>query len=194
MLIFRMWLCAWVCLFWPSSRLTRRQWTVTYQYQSFMNHSSIPECNYKCETQNSDPEIWPNRYSQTQRNLRVDGYRSSFGPLCVSRSGFRLGLERKQHVLAVHIWTVGGLPGPIANTTPTAPFHSHFACVIARYTFAVLCQITIPSKFSYLHMMARKCTQLFLSWLHWADMESQSRRCRIYGKERGGFSLKLQIW
>ena len=41
-------------------------------------------------------------------------------------------------------------------STPTAPFHLHFASVIAGHTVADQCLITIPSTFSYSDIMARK--------------------------------------
>ena len=117
MLIFRMWLGAWVSVFCTSSRLIRPKWTVTYQCQYFTISNSISEWDHKCETRNAEPEIGPDRSSQTRRNTRVDGYGSGFGLPRVSRSGFWPGLEPNRPVFAVQTRTAGGLPGPVANTT-----------------------------------------------------------------------------
>ena len=121
-----MWLGAWVSVFCTSRRLIRRKWTVTYQCQYFTIDSSISENDHKCETRNAQPEIRPDRSSQTLRILRVDGYRYGFRPPRVSGSGFSPGLEPNWIVFAVQSRTAGGLPGPVANTTfqtlqPTSP-------------------------------------------------------------------------
>jgi len=115
--IFRMWLGAWVCAFCTSRRLIRRKWTVTYQCQYFTISSSISECNHKCETRNTEPEIGTDGSSQTRRNPWVNGYGSRFGPARVSGSGFWTGLEPNQPVFAVQTWTAGMLPWPVANTS-----------------------------------------------------------------------------
>jgi len=115
-LIFRMWLGAWVCLFCTSRRLIRRKWPVTYQCWYFTIHSSISECDHKCETWNAEPKIGTNGSSQTRGNPRVDGYGSAFGLPRVSRSGFWPGLEPNRPVFVVRTRTAGGFPGPVANT------------------------------------------------------------------------------
>jgi len=114
--IFRMWLGAWVSVLCTSRRLIRRKWTVTYQCQNFMISSSLSKCDHKCETRNAEPEIGPDRSSETRWNPRVDRYGSGFGPPRVSGSGFWPGWEPNRPVFAVQTRTTGGLPGPIANT------------------------------------------------------------------------------
>jgi len=81
-----------------------------------MINSSISECDHKCETRNTEPKIGTDGSIQTQRNPRVDGYRSWFGPRRVSGSGFWTDLEPNRPVFAVQTRTAGGLPGPISNT------------------------------------------------------------------------------
>jgi hypothetical protein len=115
-LIFRMWLGAWVFLFYTSRRLIRRKWTVMYQGQYFTINSSISECDHKCETRNAEPEIGTNGSSLTRQNPRVDGNRSGFGPPRVCGSGFWPVLEPNRPVFAVQTRTAGGLPVPVANT------------------------------------------------------------------------------
>ena len=87
-----------------------------YQCQYFTIHSSISECNHKCETRDTELEIGPDGFSQTRRNLRVDWYGSGFGPLRVSGSGVWPGLEPNRPVFVVQTWTAGRLPGPIAHS------------------------------------------------------------------------------
>jgi len=116
MLIFRMWLGAWVFLFCTSRRLIRRKWTVTYRFWYFTINSSVSECNHKCETRNAEPEIGTDASSQTQRNLQVHGYGSGFGPPSICGSDFWTGLEPNWPVFAVRTWTTGGLPEPVAST------------------------------------------------------------------------------
>jgi len=111
-----MWLGAWVCLLRTSRRLTRREWTVTYQWQYFTITSSISECDHKCETRNAQPEIGTDGSSQTLRNREVDGYRSRFGAPGVSGLGFWMGLELNQPIVVVQTRTADGLAGPVANT------------------------------------------------------------------------------
>jgi len=114
--IFRMWLGAWVCVFCTWQRLIRRKWNMTYKCQYFTIHSSISECDHKCETRNAEPEIRTDGSSSTRRNPRVDGYVSVFGPPRVNWSDFWTGLEPNRLVFAVQIRTAGGLPRPVANT------------------------------------------------------------------------------
>jgi len=115
-----MWLGEWVCFLSTSRWQIRWKWSVQYQCQYFTIHSSISECDHKCETRNAEPEIGTDESSQTRRKLRVDGYRSGFGPPRVSRLGFGPGLEPIRSVFAFQTRTAGGLPGPVANTTAEA--------------------------------------------------------------------------
>jgi len=124
-LIFRIWLGAWVCVFYISRRLIRRKWTVTYQCQYFTINCSISECNHKCETRSAQPEIGPDGSSGTRWNRWVDGYGSRFGPPRVSGSSFWMGLEWNWPVFAVQTHTAGGLPGPVANTMRDAVFGAY---------------------------------------------------------------------
>ena len=94
---------------------------MTYQCQHLTISSSISECDHKCETRNTEPEIGPDGSSQTRRNPRVDGYGSGFGPPRVSGSGFWPGLEPNRPVCAVQTRTAGRLPGPVANTNLASP-------------------------------------------------------------------------
>jgi len=89
-----------------------------YQSRYFTINSTISECDHKCETWNADPEIGTDGSSQTRRNPRVDRYGTGFGLTRVSGSGFWTGLEPNQPVFAVQTRTAGGLPGPVANTSP----------------------------------------------------------------------------
>jgi hypothetical protein len=123
-LAFRMWLGVWLCLFCTSRQLICRKWTVRYQCRYFTINSSISECDHKCNTRNAEPEIGTDGSSQTLRNLRLDGYGSRIGLPRVSGWGFWTGLELNQLGFAVLIRTPGGLPGPVANTTPNAWSHS----------------------------------------------------------------------
>jgi hypothetical protein len=116
-LIFRMWLGAWVFLFYTSRRLIRRKWTVQYPGQYFTIIISISECDHKCETRNAEPEIVTDGSSQTRRNPRVDVYGSGFCPPSVCGSGFWTVLELNWPVFEVQTRTAGGLPWPVANTT-----------------------------------------------------------------------------
>jgi len=65
-----------------------------YQCQYFTIHSSISECDSKCETRNAEPEIGTDGSSKTRQNPEVDGYGSRFGPPIVSRSVFWPGREQ----------------------------------------------------------------------------------------------------
>src|SRR5258705_500873 len=67
-------------------------------------------------TQKPEPEIGTDGCCQIRRNPQVDGYRSGFGWLRCSGSGFWTGLEPNQTVLEVQTWTDRWLPGPIAYT------------------------------------------------------------------------------
>ena len=116
MLISRMWLGAWVCLFCISRRLIRRKWTVTYQCQYFMINSSLSECDHQLETWNAEPEIGTEGSSQIRRKPLVDQYRSGLGPPIVSGSGYWIGQELNRPIFAVHTQTAGELPGHIDNT------------------------------------------------------------------------------
>jgi len=86
---------------------------VTYQCQYFTISSSISECDHKCETRNAEPEIGPDRSSQTQRNPQVDGYRSGFGPPRVSESGYWPGLEPNRPVFRSKPGPLAGYPDPL---------------------------------------------------------------------------------
>jgi hypothetical protein len=131
MLISRMWLGAWVCLFCIPRRLIHRKWTVTYQCQYFMIISSISECNQKCETRNAEPEIGTGRSIQTRQHPRVDGYRSRFCPPRVSGSGFWMGLELNRPVFVFQTRTAGRLPEPVANTSrDRATVEMHLEAII----------------------------------------------------------------
>jgi len=112
-----MWLGAWVCLFCTSRRLIRLKWSLQYQCQYFTIHSSISECDHKCETWNTEPEIGTDMSDQTRRNPRVDGYGSGFGPPKVGRSGFWPGQEPNRPVFVVQTRAARWLPGPVAITT-----------------------------------------------------------------------------
>jgi len=114
-LIFRMWLSDWVFLFCTWRRLIRQKWTVAYQGQYFMIHSSISGCDHTCETGNAELQIGTDGSTQTRHNLRVDGYGSGFGPPRVCGSGFWSVLEPNRPVFAVQTWTACGLPGPVAK-------------------------------------------------------------------------------
>jgi len=120
MLIFRMWLGAWVFLFCTSRQLIGRKWTVMYQCQYFEINSSISECDHKWETRNAVPEIGTDGSSQTQRNLSVDRYGSRFGLPRVCRSGFWMVLETNRPIFGVQTRTARGLPGPVANTSSSS--------------------------------------------------------------------------
>jgi len=104
-LIFRMWLGAWVCLFWISRWLIRRKWTMTYQRQHFMINSRISQCDHKCETRNAEQEIGTDGSRQTRQNPRVDRYGSGFGPSRVSGSGLRTGQEPNRPIFVVQTRT-----------------------------------------------------------------------------------------
>jgi len=54
--------------------------------------------------------------SQTPQNLRVHGYKTSFGMPRCRRLGFWTGLEANQSIFAAQIQTTGRLPGPLANS------------------------------------------------------------------------------
>jgi len=104
-------------LFCTSRWLIRRKRTVTYHGQYCTINSRISECDHQCETRNAEPEIGTDGSSQTQRNPRVDGYGSGFGPPRVCGSGLWPVLEPYRPVFAVQTRTAGGLPGPISNTS-----------------------------------------------------------------------------
>ena len=108
MLIFRMWLGVWVSMFCTSRRLIRRKWTVTYQCQYFTISSSISECDHNCETRKAEPEIGPDRSSQTRRNPRFDGYGPGFGPPWVSGWGIGRVWNRTDPFLSSN-------PGPLVG-------------------------------------------------------------------------------
>jgi hypothetical protein len=99
---------------------------VTYQCQYFTIHSSISECDHKCETRNTEPEIGTDGSSQTRRNLRVDRYGSGFGPRRVSGSGFCKGLEpyRTYPFFRSKPGPVVGYPDPVL-TLLMLPLCSH---------------------------------------------------------------------
>jgi hypothetical protein len=90
---------------------------VTYQCQYITPACNISECNYKCETQNTEPEIETDGYSQTGWNPQVDRHWSVYSPPIVSWAGFWTGPDTNQVIFAVHTQNAGGLPRPIANTT-----------------------------------------------------------------------------
>jgi len=73
------------------------------------------------KTRNTEPEIGTDRSSQTRENPRVDRYGSGFGPPRRCGSDFWTVLEPNRTVYPVQTRTAGGLPGPVANTTPTPP-------------------------------------------------------------------------
>jgi len=81
-----------------------------------MINSSISECEPKCGTRNSEPEIGTDGSSHTRHNPRVDGYLSRFGPPWVSGSGFWTGLDPNRPISVVQSLNAGGLPRPVANT------------------------------------------------------------------------------
>jgi len=70
------------------------------------------------KTRKGEPETGTDGSSQTRQNPRVDGYGYGFGPPRSSGSGFWTGLEPNRTVFPVQTRTAGGLPGPVANTTP----------------------------------------------------------------------------
>jgi len=125
-LIFRMWEGSCVYFFWLLWRPIHRKWTVMYQCQYFTINSSISECDQKCETRNTEPEIRITRYRQCRQNPQIDGYGSGFGSPRNSGLGSSTGLEPDQAIFAVTTRTAGGLPEPIADTTyddaPISPF------------------------------------------------------------------------
>jgi len=57
------------------------------------------------ETRKQEPEIGPDRYSQTRQILRVEGYRYWFGPLRSSRLNCWTVLEPTWIVYPVQTWT-----------------------------------------------------------------------------------------
>jgi hypothetical protein len=122
MLIFRMWLGLWICLFCTSRRLISWIWTVQYQCQYFTIDISISECDHKCETRNAEPEIGTHRSRKTWRIPRVDQQGTGFDLPRVSGSGVWPRLELNQPGFAVQTRSAVGLPGPIPNTTPCVEF------------------------------------------------------------------------
>jgi len=70
------------------------------------------------KTRKGEPETGTDVSSQTRQNPRVDGYGYGFGPPRSSGSCFWTGLEPNRTVFPVQTRTAGGLPGPVANTTP----------------------------------------------------------------------------
>ena len=85
------------------------------------------------KTWNTQPEIRPDRSSQTRQNPRVDGYRSGLDPTRLCRSGFWTVEEPNQTIFPVRTWTAGGLPGPVIYTTVDAEFK-----VVATLTLTIL--------------------------------------------------------
>jgi len=72
------------------------------------------------KTRKGEPETWTDGSSQTRQNPRVEGYGYGFSPPRYSGSGFWTGLELNRTIFPVQTRTAGGLPGPVANTTPDA--------------------------------------------------------------------------
>jgi len=97
---------------------------VTYQGQYFRINSHISECDHKCETRNTQPEVGTDKSSQTRQNLWLDVYGSGFGPPRVCGSGFSTVLKPNRHVFAVQTRTACGLPGLVPTTTSTNPSNS----------------------------------------------------------------------
>ena len=58
--------------------------------------------------------------SETQRNLRLDGYGSWFGPPRVCRSGILTGLEPNRLVVGSKSAPLGGYPNPLLKLPPSA--------------------------------------------------------------------------
>jgi len=73
------------------------------------------------ETRNAEPEIGTDGSSQTQQNMRDDGYWSGFGLPSGSRSGLWMGQEPNRPVLTVRTQAAGRLPGPVANSNWVTP-------------------------------------------------------------------------
>jgi len=126
MLIFRMWLGPWVCVFCISRRLILRKWTVMNLCKYFVMNSSISECDHTCETRNTDPEILAAGFMQTRRNPPAYMNGSGIGPWSISGSGFGTGVEHKQLVFTVQTRTAGGLPWTIANINFRRPNHDPY--------------------------------------------------------------------
>jgi hypothetical protein len=95
-----------------------------------------------------EPDIGPDGSSQTRHNSPVGGFGSEFGPPRCSGSGFCTALEPNQTIFAVRIWTAGGLPGPIANTTLTLS-HPGLTTVGSPELPSTSCQFKIYSYTPY---------------------------------------------
>jgi len=145
-IISRMWLGAWVWLFWTSRRLIRQKGTVSYQNQSYTINSSISECDLQYETRNAEPEIGTDKFRQSRWNPLVDGSGSRFGTPRVSGSGFWLRLEPNQPVFLLQTRTAGGLRGPVANTASTnAAWRSSFRQICYEHWPLFLWHVWHPS-------------------------------------------------
>jgi len=72
-------------------------------------------------TQNTEPQIGTEGFSQARQNPPVDGYRSGFGPPRRCGSGFWTVLKPNRTGFPVWTRTTGRLPGPVANT-----IHTHY--------------------------------------------------------------------
>jgi len=70
------------------------------------------------KTRNAEPDIGTDGSSQARQNPRVHRYGAGFRPPRLSGSAFWTGLELNQPVFAGQTQTAGGLPGPVANTSP----------------------------------------------------------------------------
>jgi hypothetical protein len=77
------------------------------------------------KAKNTELEIGTDRSSQTCQNLRVDRYRSWFGPPWCRGLGYWMVRELNHTVFAVRTWTAVGVPGPVANTSYEHLFISH---------------------------------------------------------------------
>jgi len=67
-------------------------------------------------TRNVEPEIDPDRSSQTERNQEIDRYGAGFGPWRSSGSGVWIGLDCNPPIFLVQTRVAGRFPGPVANT------------------------------------------------------------------------------
>jgi len=89
------------------------------------------------KTWNAEPEIGPDRSSQTRQNLQVEKYRAGFWPPRTSGSGFWTVLEPNQTIFPVHTRTAGGVLGPIANTTSDTSVDICPLCVYNQYSLPI---------------------------------------------------------
>jgi len=145
-----------------SRQLIRPKLTVTYRCQYFTIHSTISECDHKCETRNAEPEIGTDASSQTRWNPQVDGYGSGFGPPRVSGLGFWTCLERKQPVFAVQTRTSGWLPGPVANTNWNYLMKMSFNWIWT--SFVVAQYVTLQWTALYCSWIEFIMVSLFIMW------------------------------